>query len=95
MGGMKDILAMIPGISSKLKSMPEIDENALKKNKAIIQQMTVKERRNPEILKASHKKRIAEGSGTGIQDVNALLKQMEQSKEMLKQLKNKKGMFKF
>ena len=95
MGGMKDILAMLPGISSKLKSMPEIDENALKKNKAIIQSMTVKERRNPEILKASHKKRIAEGSGTGIQDVNALLKQMEQSKEMLKQLKNKKGMFKF
>ena len=94
MGNMKDILAMIPGLGSKIKSMPNIDENALKKNKAIIQSMTVKERRNPEILKASHKKRIAQGSGTGIQDVNALLKQMEQSKELLKQLKNKKG-FKF
>lgn len=94
MGNMKDLLAMIPGLGSKLKSMPDIDENILKKNKAIIQSMTVKERRNPEILKASHKKRIAQGSGTGIQDVNALLKQMEQSKELLKQMKNKKG-FKF
>lgn len=94
MGNMKDLLAMIPGLGSKLKSMPDIDENVLKKNKAIIQSMTVKERRNPEILKASHKKRIAQGSGTGIQDVNALLKQMEQSKELLKQMKNKKG-FKF
>lgn len=95
MGSMKDIISMIPGLGSKLKSMPEIDEKALEKNKAIIQSMTIKERRNPEILKASHKKRIAEGSGTGIQDVNALLKQFEQSKEMMKQLKNKKGMFKF
>ena len=91
MGSMKDILAMIPGLGSKIKSMPDVDENLLKKNKAIIQSMTVKERRNPEILKASHKKRIAQGSGTGIQDVNALLKQMEQSKELIKQLKNKKG----
>ncbi len=91
MGNMKDLLAMIPGLGSKIKSMPDIDENVFKKNKAIIQSMTVKERRNPEILKASHKKRIAQGSGTGIQDVNALLKQMEQSKELLKQLKNKKG----
>lgn len=91
MGNMKDILAMIPGLGSKIKSMPDIDENVLKRNKAIIQSMTVKERRNPEILKASHKKRIAQGSGTGIQDVNALLKQMEQSKELIKQFKNKKG----
>lgn len=91
MGNMKDLLAMIPGLGSKIKLMPDIDENVFKKNKAIIQSMTVKERRNPEILKASHKKRIAQGSGTGIQDVNALLKQMEQSKELLKQLKNKKG----
>lgn len=91
MGNLKDIIAMIPGLGSKVKSMPDVDENVLKKNKAIIQSMTVKERRNPEILKASHKKRIAQGSGTGIQDVNALLKQMEQSKELLKQLKNKKG----
>lgn len=91
MGNMKDLLAMIPGLGSKIKSLPDIDENVFKKNKAIIQSMTVKERRNPEILKASHKKRIAQGSGTGIQDVNALLKQMEQSKELLKQLKNKKG----
>ena len=93
MGNIKDLVAMIPGLGSKMKQIPDIDENMLKKNKAIIQSMTVKERRNPEILKASHKKRIAEGSGTGIQDVNALLKQMEQTKELMKQMKNKK--FKF
>lgn len=93
MGNIKDIVAMIPGLGSKMKQIPDIDENLLKKNKAIIQSMTVKERRNPDILKASHKKRIADGSGTGIQDVNALLKQMEQTKELMKQMKNKK--FKF
>ena len=51
--------------------------------------MTIKERRNPELIKASNKKRIAKGSGTTIQDVNALLKQFEQMKQMLKQLKGK------
>jgi signal recognition particle subunit SRP54 len=54
--------------------------------------MTKKERINPGIIKASHKKRIASGSGTSIQDINQLLKQFEQSKEMMKQLKNKKGL---
>lgn len=53
--------------------------------------MTVEERQNPEIIKASRRKRIADGSGTTIQQVNTLLKQFEQSKEMMKQLKNKKG----
>ena len=93
MGNIKDIVSMIPGIGSKLKQIPDIDEDLMKKNKAIIQSMTIKERRNPEILKASHKRRIADGSGTGIQDVNLLLKQFEQSKELMKQIKNKK--FKF
>ena len=53
--------------------------------------MTLKERRNPDIIKATNKKRIARGSGTTIQDVNALIKSFEQSKEMMKALKNKKG----
>ena len=91
MGSLKDIIEMIPGLGSKLKGV-DIDENQLKKNKAIIQSMTPKERRNPDLIKSSNKKRIAAGSGTTIQDVNALLKQFEQSKEMMKQLKNKRGL---
>ncbi len=91
MGSLKEIIEMIPGLGSKLKGV-DIDENQLKKNKAIIQSMTPKERRNPDLIKSSNKKRIAVGSGTTIQDVNALLKQFEQSKDMMKQLKNKRGL---
>lgn len=90
MGNINDLIAMIPGLSAQMQNV-QIDEKVLVKNKAIIQSMTVKERRNPDLIKASQKKRIATGSGTTIQDVNTLLKQFEQSKEMLKQLKNKKG----
>ena len=90
MGNINDLIAMIPGLGAKLNGV-QIDEKQLLHNKAIVQSMTVKERRNPDLIKASQKKRIAMGSGTTIQDVNLLLKQFEQSKEMLKQLKNKKG----
>ena len=90
MGNIKDILGMIPGLGSKIKAV-EIDEKQLLRQKAIIQSMTPFERKNPEVIKASQRKRIAEGSGTGIQDVNQLLKQLEKSKEMMKMLKNKKG----
>lgn len=95
MGGLKDILAMIPGLSSKAKMIDSIDENALAKNKAIIQSMTIEERRNPDLIKGSRRKRICAGSGTSIQEVNALLKQFEQTKEMMKQLNGKKGFNKF
>ncbi|MDE6583286.1 MAG: signal recognition particle protein [Clostridia bacterium] len=91
MGNINDLLGMIPGMSSKLKGVT-IDEKQLSVNKAIIQSMTKEERLNPDIIKASRRKRIAEGSGTSIQQVNILLKQFEQSKEMMKQLKNKKGL---
>ena len=91
MGNINDLIQMIPGLSQKLKGAT-VDENALKKNKAIIQSMTKKERLHPELIKGSQRKRIATGSGTTIQDVNTLLKQFEQSKEMLKQFKNKKGL---
>lgn len=97
MGGLKDIMAMLPNsISGKFKGV-DIDENQLKKNKAIIQSMTPYERQNPAVIKASRKKRIADGSGNTIQDVNILLRQFEQSKEMIKQFKNKgkRGLFKF
>lgn len=93
MGDIKGLLSLIPGIGSKIKNL-EIDENQMKKNKAIIQSMTIKERRNPDLIKASNKKRIANGSGTTIQDVNALIKNFENSKEMMKMMKNKKGMSK-
>ena len=91
MGSLNDLIAMIPGLSAKMGNV-QVDEKILVRNKAIIQSMTIKERRNPDLIKASQKKRIAKGSGTTIQDVNLLLKQFEQSKEMLKQLKNKKGL---
>lgn len=91
MGNINDIIAMIPGLGAQMKNV-QIDEKQLLHNKAIVQSMTIKERRNPDLIKASQKKRIAKGSGTSIQDVNLLLKQFEQSKEMLKQLKSKKGL---
>ena len=87
MGNINDILGMIPGLGNKLKGV-SIDEKELDRNKAIIQSMTKKERRNPDLIKGSQKRRIADGSGTQIQDVNRLLKQFEQSKMMMKQMKN-------
>ena len=93
MGDIKGLLSMIPGLGNKIKNL-DIDENQMKKNKAIIQSMTIKERRNPDLIKASNKKRIASGSGTTIQDVNSLIKSFENSKEMMKMMKNKKGMSK-
>ncbi|MFA6860226.1 MAG: signal recognition particle protein [Clostridia bacterium] len=91
MGSLQDLLGMIPGLGNKLAKVGPIDESVLKRNKAIIQSMTKKERRHPEIIKGSHRQRIANGSGTKIQDVNQLLKGFEQSKEMMKQFKTKKG----
>ena len=97
MGSMTDIISMLPGVGQKLKNV-QIDEKALARNKAIIQSMTQKERLYPDIIKASHKRRIAQGSGVSIQDVNTLLKQFEQTKEMMKRfksggLKSLRGMF--
>ena len=89
MGNIKDVLSMIPGIGGKIKNL-DIDENQMLVNKAIIQSMTPLERRNPDIIKASRRARIAKGSGTSIQQVNQLLRQFEQSKEMMKQLKSGK-----
>lgn len=91
MGSLQDILQMIPGLGSKIKNI-QIDEKEIAVNKSIIQSMTPEERRNPEIIKASRRQRIAKGSGTTVQQVNSLLRQFEQSKEMMKMLKNKKGL---
>lgn len=95
MGGIKDILSMLPGMGSKIKiSENDIDERKIARTKAIIQSMTMQERENPAIINSSRKNRIARGSGTSVQDVNRLLKQFEQAKIMMKQMKNNK-MFRF
>jgi len=87
MGSLADLVAMIPGLGGKINAN-DIDESKIVKFKAIIQSMTPKERANPELIKASHRKRIAAGSGSSIQDVNALIKQYEQTKLMMKNQNN-------
>ena len=83
MGGIKSMLEMLPGMSGK---DIDVDENAMKKPEAIIRSMTPKERRNPNLLNASRRKRIAAGSGTTVQDVNQLIRQFENAKQMMKQM---------
>lgn len=98
MGDVNELLQMLPSkLTGGMKlGDAKIDENEMKHNKAIIQAMTKYERQHPEILKASHKRRIASGSGTSIQQVNALLKQFTQTKELMKQFNGKKrGRFGF
>ncbi len=85
MGGIGDMMKMLPGMAGKVKS-EDIDEDKLMRAKVIIQSMTVKERRNPDIIKGSRRKRIAQGSGTSIQEVNQLLKQFELTREMMSRM---------
>ena len=101
MGGLSSILGMMPGLGGG--KMPEIDEGAAEKNmartEAIIFSMTVEERQNPSLLNPSRKRRIAQGAGVDIAEVNRLVKQFDQAKKMMKQMpgmmkKGKKGMFK-
>ena len=82
LGSLGSILKLIPGMGQIGDLAPA--EKEMKKVEAIIQSMTLEERKKPEILKASRKKRIAMGSGTEVSDVNRLLKQFEQMKEMMK-----------
>jgi signal recognition particle subunit SRP54 len=95
MGPMDEILGMIPGMggAKQLKNM-QVDDKQLDYIEAIISSMTPEERRDPEVINGSRRKRIAQGSGTSIQEVNRLLKQFRQIKKMMKQLnsgKMKKG----
>ena len=89
MGPIKNLLGMMPGIDSKALENADIDERKLDRVEAIIKSMTKKERSNPSIINSSRKRRIAEGSGTNIAQVNALLKQFEQMQKMFKQLNSK------
>ena len=93
MGGISDILSMLPGMGKLKINADMIDEKAIERNKSIILSMTKAERQNPDIIKGSQKKRIAMGSGTTIQDVNILLKQFSQSRELMKQLNSGKRNF--
>ena len=95
MGSLEDILKMIPGIGNTLADV-KIDEKKLGRVQAIIQSMTMEERRNPDILGASRKRRIAAGSGTTVQEINLLLKQFEQSRQLMKQMmgRGKRGRMK-
>jgi signal recognition particle subunit SRP54 len=90
MGGMADLLGMIPGMGKQLKGV-EIDDNALSSTEAIIYSMTKAERSNPDLLNPSRKKRIAAGAGVDVSEVNALVKQFEQSKKMMKQFSGMMG----
>lgn len=90
MGGIGKLMSMVPGLGRKINE-DDIDESKIIKTKAIILSMTPEERNNPDIIKASRRKRIAAGSGTSIQDVNQLLKQFDMSKEMMRRV-SKNGM---
>ncbi len=87
MGSIKDILGMIPGMSAQIKDA-DIDEKQMVYIEAIITSMTVAERRNPDLINGSRKKRIADGSGRSVQEVNRLLKQFKEMKVMMKQFNN-------
>ena len=90
MGGMQEILSMMPGMASQMKNV-EIDENAAKTPKAIVLSMTPRERSLQDPISPSRKKRIADGAGVQIADVNRFLKQFEQSKKMMKQMSGMMG----
>ena len=89
MGGAQAILAMMPGMGGKVKA-DDIDESKIDRTKAIILSMTKRERVDPAIINSSRKKRIAAGSGTSVQEINQLLKQFDQTKQLMKQLKSGK-----
>jgi signal recognition particle subunit SRP54 len=85
MGNIKDLMGMIPGMGKSLKDV-DINDNSFKGVEAIIQSMTVMERRNPDLLSPSRKQRIAKGSGKDIAEINAFIKQFDQMKQMMKQM---------
>jgi signal recognition particle subunit SRP54 len=94
LGGMGSILGMLPGIG-KIKSKLDaanLDETILKRQQAIIGSMTKPERKNPKLLNASRKKRVAAGSGTSVQDINKLVKMHRQMADMMKSMGKKRGL---
>lgn len=90
MGSLKSVLSMLPGMEKQLRDV-DVDDRQMLRVEAIIQSMTAKERRKPEILNASRRRRIAAGCGQTVEDVNRLVKQYEQMKKMFKQMNAKGG----
>lgn len=90
MGNVKDLMGMIPGMGKAIRDL-DIDDNAFKGIEAIIQSMTPLERSDPTVMNGSRRKRIAEGSGSTIQDVNRLLKQFEDTRKMMRLMTTSKG----
>ena len=88
MGPLENLLKLIPGASKMGLNSVKIDPKQMAHLEAIVLSMTVAERRNPNIIKASRKTRIAKGSGTSVQEVNRLLQQFDQMKKMMKQMTN-------
>ena len=88
MGSLKSVLSMLPGMEKQLRDV-DIDDRQMLRVEAIIKSMTAKERRKPEILNASRRRRIAAGCGQTVEDVNRLIKQYEQMKKMFKQMNGK------
>lgn len=93
MGDLNGLMGMLPGVGKMKKQIAEanIDDRMIARQEAIILSMTLKERRNPKLLNAKRRIRIAAGSGTSVQDVNRLLKQFQQMASMMKKM-GKKGM---
>ncbi len=91
MGSMDSLLGMMPGIKPSQLNNVQVDEKALAHTEAIILSMTPYERDHPDVLNSSRKKRIAAGSGRTVEEVNRLLKQYEQTKQLMKQFMGKKG----
>jgi len=89
MGNIKDLLGMIPGMGKALRNI-DVDDDSFKPVEAIIRSMTVEERENPQVINGSRRKRIADGSGTSVQEVNNLLKQFQDMKKVMKTM-NKMG----
>jgi len=93
LGSLTDLLSMLPGVGSAIKDLP-VDEKAISRMEAIIQSMTAQERRRPEILNASRKKRVAKGSGNQVAEVNRLVKHFDMVKNMMKMFTGPKPKFK-
>jgi len=91
MGNIKDLASMIPGVGKAMKNL-DIDDDAFKNIEAIISSMTAEERENPVVLNGSRRKRIANGSGTDIQEVNRLIKQFDETRKMMKMMSGGKNM---
>ena len=89
MGNIKDLASMIPGLGKAMKNL-DIDDDAFKGIEAIIYSMTLYERSNPEIINGNRRKRIADGSGTTVAEVNRLLKQFEETKKMMRAMSSNK-----